>query len=549
MRHFIKAIILTVLLLSPRLLQAQLAGSADEKKSALHEMAAKGDPGSFPVLAKAAKEAKYKQDPADAVASLLLFASAAEANGNNNLAAKAAGLIIKNCTTTETNGFRIEAMSILVKADKDKALITLLNAINDKDVRVREAVMHLANTLPGTDATNKWMARYAKVSPEAKTAILRLLGERNDKAALPLVNQAMEDQNPDISGEAVSSLAKLVKADAVDPILSWMLKTDSEKGHIRAADVLVTILNLDNMNKVAACLKPSKGHATVTLIYLLSWSADCRFFDAVFPYINSNDIPVRAAAFSSLKNLASGKDIDNLLKAVNMTNERPEVFAIQDALAVAAKRSGDMNSCTDKILDAIKNGTQSEKLIPVLARTGGETALDYVSSLFDNGNPEMRELCFDALQGWHDWSATSALYRICVSGNKTYGKPALDAYIRLASDTLLSNEDKLALYEKIASEALYPDSRAEMVVQMGFIKTLQAFNFVSGYLADKDKTVVFCASLALANIALPSDKGYQGLYDENIKLTLEKVIDILIGDEYSDTREKIRNYINLKQAR
>ncbi|HPT11770.1 MAG TPA: HEAT repeat domain-containing protein [Bacteroidales bacterium] len=547
MRLFSKTFFLISIFFLPQLLVAQVAGTTEEKKAALHQMAEKGDPGSFTLLSRAAKEVKYKQDSTHAVSCLLLYASVMENNGNDRIAEKAAEVVIKNCVTPETNNFRVEAMKIMVKANNDKALAILLKAIDDKDIRVREAVMKLANTVTGTEATKRWVARYSKVSPLAKENILKILGERGDNAAISLVKQAMEDKNIEISSAAIASLAKLIKGEAVDPILSWMLQTDSETGHIKAADVLVTLLNHDNIRKVAAYLRPSKGHATATLIYLISWSGDTSLFDAVFQYTSSADIPVRAAAFSSLKNLATGKDIDNLLAAVNRTNERPEVFSLQDAMAVAAQKSGDADYCTDRVLDAMKKGTQPEKLIPVLAHTGGQKALDYVANQFENGNPDMKELCFDALQGWRDWSATSVLYNICVSGNNSYSKPALDAYIRLASDTLLTDDDKLALYEKIAPYALYPDSRAEMVVQMGFIKTLPAFGFVSRYLDDQDKTVVFCSALALANIALPDGRGYEGLYDQSIRQTLERVIVLLAGDEYSDTRDKIRNYINLKQ--
>jgi HEAT repeat protein len=544
MKYILKIFLLVGFFFFPQLLSSQVNGSTEEKRAALHALAAGGDPASLTILAKAAKDAGYKQDSTEAVSSLLLYASVTAGKGDLTMAEKSAGMVIKNCITPETNGFRVEAMKILTENEKEKALPVLLKAIDDKDVKIREAVVQLANTVPGTEATNKWIARYPKVSPEAKVSILILFGGRNDTLALPLVKTAMEDKNLDISGEAVSTLAKLIKNEAVDPILSWMLKVNSERGHVKAADVLVTILNHDNIDKVAACLKPSTGHATTTLIYLLSWAADKRFFDAVFPYINSSDIAVRAASFSSLKSLTSEKDIDILLKAISQTEERPEIVSLQEALAVAANSSGDEETNSEKILGALKNGMQPEKLIPVLAITGGKDALDYVSSQFDNGNPEMRELCFDALQGWKDWSATSALYNICESGNKTYGKPALDAYLRLASNASVADDQKLALFEKIAPYALYPDSRSEMIVQTGFIKSVQAFNFVSKYLDDQDKTVACSSAQALANIALTAADGTGGLYDQNIRQTLEKAVTILTDDEYSDTREKIKAYLN-----
>lgn len=527
---------------------AQVTASEAEKKPTLHSLAVSGEPASLPVIEKAAKNAGYRPDPSGALTSLLLYASSAEKKGDSKLAEKAASLIIKNCTVSETDSIRVEAMRILSEVNPVKAVNVLLKAVDDKDAVIRDGVVKLANNIPGSDVTKKWISRYPKVTPAGKTGILKILGLRGDETALPLVKSAMEDKNTGISGEAVSSLAKLLKGDAVDPILTWLTAQPSEQAHIKAADVLVTILNHDNISKVAAALRASKGHATATLIYLLSWSGDIRFFDAAFQYTGSGDIPVRAAAFSSLKNLASGKDLDNLLKSINLTDERPEVHSIQDAMAVAIEKSGDEPSCTHKILEEIKNGTPPGKLIPILALTGGKEALDYVSLHFDNGNPEMRELCFDALQGWHDWTAFPVLFNIYTSGNKTYGKPALDACIRLASDTLLTNDQKLSLYEKIAPHAVYPDSREEMMVRAGFIKTKAAFDFLSGYLNDADSTVVFCSALAIANIALPSAGNEEGLSGDDVRQTLTRILTILTGDEYKDTREKINGYLNKKNG-
>lgn len=544
MKLLIRLSVFAGLLLLSYMAAAQVTTPDTEKRSTLHSLALSAEPASLPVIEKAVKNAGYKPDPSGALTSLLLYASAAEAKGDSKLAEKAVSLIIKNCSAAETDSIRSVAMRILSEVNPGKAVSVFLKAVDDKDAVIRDAVVKLANNIPGTDVTKKWMSRYPKVTPAGKVSILKILGLRDDEAALPLVRGAMEDKNEGISGEAVSSLAKLLKGEAVDPILSWLVARPSEQAHIKAADVLVTILNHDNMNKVAAALRTSKGHATATLIYLLSWSGDIRFFDAAFPYTNTGDIPVRAAAFSALKSLASGKDLDNLLKAINRTDERPEVLSIQDAMAVAIQRSGDEPSCTGKILEAIKNGTPPGKLIPVLALTGGKEALDYVTGQFENGNPEMRDLCFDALQGWHDSAAFPVLFNICTSGNKTYGKPALDACIRLASDTLLDNDQKIALYEKIAPYAVYPDSREEMAVRTGFIKTKAAFDFLSGYLNDTDRTVVFCSALAIANIALPSAGNDEGLSGEDVRETLTKILTILTGDDYKDIREKISGYLD-----
>jgi len=78
----------------------------------------------------------------------------------------------------------------------------------------------------------------------------------------------------------------------------------------------------------------------------------------------------------------------------------------------------------------MENSTAKEKIIPVLAKTGGREALNIVLKEFENGNPEMRDVCFKTLTSWQDYKASSALYEICASGNKTFEEPAFNSYIR-----------------------------------------------------------------------------------------------------------------------
>ena len=84
-------------------------------------------------------------------------------------------------------------------------------------------------------------------------------------------------------------------------------------------------------------------------------------------------------------------------------------------------------------LNAMAGKIQKEKIIPVLAKTGGREALTIVLKEFENGNSEMRDICFKTLTDWTDYSASSALYEICASRNKTFEGPAFEGYIRQIS--------------------------------------------------------------------------------------------------------------------
>ena len=518
-------------------------GNTSQKTAALFALAMSGSTEAFEVLDVAASKASYKWEPTGAVSSLLLYASNIGKKGNIKKMESITKTISANCNTPEANNYRLAAMSILVEIKKDAALPMLLKAVDDPDIAVRGGAIRLAQTVTGTEATKKWIAKYKKVSQEIKPEIISMLGERGDTLALPLIRKAMDNENPSISNEAITALAKLQGSKAVDPILSWILRSNSEAGHITASNVLVTILNSGNINKVAVQLKQSKGLATITLINLLAWSRNQQYFKAVLPYVSSDDIGIRATAMKSLKSLASIEDQDILIKMIASAVEPPEIAELQAALAVAANNCPDEENRSDKILESVKKGIAKEKLIPVLAFTGGQKALGCVLNEFENGSPEIREICFDALTGWKDYSASSALYQICISGNKTYGKAALDGYIRQVSTAPVTDDNKLLLFKKIAPYAVYPDSRAEMIVKAGAIHSYPAFFFVSHYLEDNDHDVAIWAARALQNIALPTSDGGSGLYGDLIRNGLEKSIPLISGPESDYDKEKIRKYL------
>ena len=89
-----------------------------------------------------------------------------------------------------------------------------------------------------------------------------------------------------------------------------------------------------------------------------------------------------------------------------------------------------------------------KKIIPVLAKTGGREALAAVLKEFENGNPEMRDVCFKTLTAWRDYSASSALYEICASGNKTFEAPAFEGYVRQIRSADLPDEQKSAALQE-----------------------------------------------------------------------------------------------------
>lgn len=494
-------------------MQYYTRGTAAEKGAALYAIASTGTPEAGDILVNAATAASFRRDPTGAVQALLLYAKKIGLAGEVRKMEKITSQVIEASRTQETAGQRLAAMSIITGVKGSDALGMLLEAADDPDIAIRGGALRLAAGIPGSEATKKWISRYSKVSPAAKPEILYMLGERGDELAVPLMMKALDDPSPEVSAGAVTALARLQGTKAVDPLISWVLKYDSEEGHRAAATALTTILDSSGMRKVAAALPGSKGHATVTLIRLLAWSGEKSYFNDVFPLTGSDDLGVRAAAIASLPSLASYNDQTEIIGLLEATADRAEVAELQRAILSAAKQGEDPSSRSAVILKSLDKSRDRLKLIPLLAETGGEEALKRVAAEFENGDAATRDVCFETLAYWKDKSATGVLLGITASGNKTFGRPAFDAYMRMVSVSDLTPERKLLLIKDIAPYAAAPDARAGMVAYAASLGIRQAGFFVSQYLSDPADEVRKEALEAMEALNLPEDEVFEPMFN------------------------------------
>ncbi|MRR21170.1 hypothetical protein EG827_13400, partial [bacterium] len=311
------------------------SGTPAEKAAALYAIASTGAPEAGDILLNAATSASFRRDQTGAVEALLLYARKVGLAGEVKKMEKITGQVIQASRTPETAGQRLAAMSVITEVKGHDALGMLLEAADDPDIAIRGGALRLAAGIRGSEATKKWINRYSKVSPAAKSEILYMLGERGDELAVPLMMKALDDPSPEVSAGAVTALARLDGKKAVDPLITWILKYDTEEGHRAAATALTTILDSAGMKKIAAALPGSKGHATVTLIRLLAWSGNRSYFNDVFPFTASADMGVRAAALTSLSALASYDDQTRIIGLLEATEDRAEVAELQRSLLSA----------------------------------------------------------------------------------------------------------------------------------------------------------------------------------------------------------------------
>ncbi|HNY15003.1 MAG TPA: DUF1080 domain-containing protein, partial [Bacteroidales bacterium] len=254
------------------------------------------------------------------------------------------------------------------------------------------------------------------------------------------------------------------------------------------------------------------------------------------------DESVRKSAFSALTVLACADDQDEIIKLLGNTSNQVYIPELQKALAYAAGKVKDPEKRSSEILKSLNDPALKKKLIPVLSETGGRNALSAVLSEFENGDPDMRTLCFKTLSAWKDYSASSALYEICASGNKNYEEQAFNGYVQQIKKANVPDEQKLLLFRKIMPYALNAERKNVILNETAQLKTYPALFFVAGYLDDPSTSAA--AANAAMRIALPAAGTKDGMYGTNVKEILVKASSKITGPEAEYNREMISRYLS-----
>jgi HEAT repeat protein len=526
------------------------SGDSNIRASAFNALSMSGSQLALPVLLKAAKDVSWRWETTEATASLLNYAKTAGQNGDIKTMDKVCKLIMSNCDDIATIQNKTAALDTYVSFYGFKAMNELIKAAAHSNNDYRNAAIRLSLTIPGEEVTKKWIAYFPKAIPAARPDIINMLGTRSDQIAVPLLTSALSDKDVNVRKEAAAAVVKLTGSKSVPSLMDYLMKFSSDADQDAAKSALKTVCGSDNLALLVPILKSGNTAARKSTIELLAWNKGHEFFSEVFYFTASSDETLKMAAMTSLKNLAGPEDMTKLIDLLSDTENKIYINEIQTALAFAANKMSDPGKRSELLIKYIENDVIKKasgktgleiKIIPVLAKTGGQEALKTVLKEFENGNSEVREVCFKTLTNWKDYSASSALYDICASGNKTYEGPAFEGYVSQIKSTDLTDEQKLLLFRKIMPFALSNERKNEILTELGKLKTYQALYFVSNYLDDASTSSV--AARAAMLIALPSANSKTGLYGVLVKEILTKVVDKLKGQESNYEKEMVTKYL------
>jgi HEAT repeat protein len=515
--------------------------NTDTRASALNALAQSGNPLASPVLMKAAKDALFKWEPSGATAALLNFADISGKRNDLTTMDKICRLVIAKCNDKSTIQYKSEALRIYSAAHGAGSIKELIKAAGNPDKSYRNTAFRASLEIPGKEIITRWINYFPKAAAIVKPEIISMLGTRKDEAALPLITSSLSDGDMTVRAEAAAALAKISGKKAVPHLIGFLKNFSDPSDQEAAKSALMSVSGNSEIDMLKPLLREGPFAAVKSVIELMAWNKNNDNFSQVLPFTSSKEETVRSSAYKALAALAGPGDQVKLIELMSATGDKAYIRDIQEALASAAGKIPLNEDRSALILRAVKSGTGKEKYIPVLAKTGGREALKTVLDEFENGTPEMRDICFNTLTGWNDFTASTALYEICASGNKTFEEPAFKGYVSRIKAATLPDEQKLLLYRKIMPYALSPERQNEILNEIGKLRTYQALFFVAGYLDDPATSA--SAANAAMSVALPAGGSKTGLTGTMVREILVKASDRLTGNESEYNREMINKYL------
>ncbi len=340
--------------------------------------------------------------------------------------------------------------------------------------------------VPGRTVTEAVVASLDGLSPTRKAKLLSALGERDDRAALPAVLEASQSGEARVRAAAISALGSLGDVSAVPVLLAVAAKFDAETAKLART----TLGSLPGDDIDEALLKRLTDGGETKLRASLLDAVGERGLHAAVPTLSKavvdGDARVRLAAIRSLGLTVVLDELTLLTDALARAKTPKEKDAVIRALQSAARRMPDADACAAKLAGALSHATVEDKtlLLGVFSQLEGESALDAVSGIARDANPEIRAAATTALGGWQNEKAAYRLLSLLEAsedmGDRTR---VLEAFSGLVRRLGFPRHERIGVCEKAMALSRDDSERKIVIHALAGIPATETLEVLATYLS------------------------------------------------------------------
>ena len=398
-------------------------------------------------------------------------------------------------------------------------------------------IVQRAPGVAGQSTTRMLTARLPSLEPQVQAMLIRALGVRGDKTALPAVTKSLDSSDPAVRLAALEAAGALGDASVVRVLAEHAAKTKGPEQQA-ARESLYSLRGADINGAIVEQMENLGSDAKIELIEALGQRSAVEAVDALLLAARSGESSVSAAALQALRDLAGAKDVPQLVELLAGSDSAVQADACKTLVAVT-KRCGTEGQVTELVL-AKYGRAQAVGLRIMLLQAAGEIqdqkALPALLAALKDSGSQARYTAVRALGAWPSYEPAKALLDIARnSKDRTERVLALRGCIDLAAAHAPADQ-KLADYEQVLKIAEDNEKR-RVLGQLADIKNPAALNMAQGYLSSPETANEAALAVTAIGEAIYSKEP------EAVAAAMHKVRGSAVGEAAKEQAGKILGQI------
>jgi len=488
---------------APHIIPLAKSKDRDLRLCAIGALSKMGKPEALPPIQEALATTDVYERSVVTAAALELGRTMIAGGFKDKAAAIYQDLWDKRTGPTETH-IRCAALRGLAAAQDTRAMPLVLEAMQDDDPQIRSAAVDAGVAMPSEEATQLWIGRMKQANAVGKSGLIRLLERRGDPMALPAVREGLSHKEPIVRIAAIPASARLGGKQVVPELLPFLDAPDEERS--AAVTALRDIPGEGISGMLSDDLESASARRREAVLRILTMRGTKETLPAILRFADDADPGVRVAVLRALGSLGSATNIPAGVELVTKSDDQLHIKLAEQALVdiTARIKKGDPAAPILDLLDSQPSKTYSS-LIRVLGRIGSDSAFEALRKAVSSEDAEIQNTAIRVMAGLTKPRAAPYLWDVASkTDNLKHHVIAFRGFVRITSADLATKQnERVTRLLRAMRIAKRLEERRLAMSGLARIHSVRAMQALVEYI--EDPNLQDEASAAILNIA----SGYE----------------------------------------
>jgi HEAT repeat protein len=409
----------------------------------------------------------------------------------------------------------------ILTREKD-GLPLLLESMREGDYAVFTACARISQEMPGAQVTLALAGGLSTPYTNRQILLIETLGYRRDPAALPALLALAKDGQKPMRLAAIRTLPEIGDLSALPALLELFSAADKDVS-AAAQESLAALQGWQVDDAVVAMASGTNSDQRIMAMDLIVRRRMTPAIPALLAATESPDQKVRTTALKKVGELGGPAELPALLDLLTKAKGTEDLESTEQAVSAICIKITDHADCVAQIDRRMASAPPPQKcaLIRVLAAVGDANALKGIRDAVNDPNADVHAAAIRALGGWNTAAAAPDLLELAkAAADPTDKMICLRGYLRLAGQTDLPVDNRLAMCRHAGALAQKDDEKKLLLAALGGIPSIEALDLIAPYL-DEDGTKEEASTAALD----VSDKLLKGKNAAKVASRVTEVLD------------------------